>query len=267
MMRARCQFSPVVASALLVGLLHAGGVPQAAALADIRTAAQIGTEPKYIAQPQQRKSAIAGLCIDINRAIERIEPSLRFVGDQDWQPTTRLEAEMTSGSLDAACGLSRTKERERRFIYIEPPLFSVKYFLVARADDEVQINNWDDVRRLGDDGSILMVHGFGPVARLKELGGLLIDDGATDSKTNLMKLLAGRGRFYYHRSPGIQVEIRKAGVEGKVKILPVTMDRQAFHMVLGKRVAAEPVEKIRKAVLVLERSGELKRLLDKWFEE
>lgn len=239
----------------------------AAEVIKIRTAAQANTEPKYILQSQDGKNSVVGLCIDINRAIERIDPGIRFVGDQNWRPAIRVEAEMAHGNIDAECGLSRTKERESKFTYIEPPLFLVKYHLVARADDDVQIRNWEDVRKMGDDGIILTIHGFGPVNRLKEMGDLVIDSSAVDSKTNLLKLLAGRGRFYYHRSPGIVTEIRKAGVEGRVKLLPTVMDKQQFHMVVGKTLSAEGVEKLQKAIATLEKNGELKRLINKWYEE
>ncbi|HYD78535.1 MAG TPA: transporter substrate-binding domain-containing protein [Paucimonas sp.] len=256
-----------VCLSLLIALLPAAAAAHAAGATLLRTAAQTGTEPKYIAHAKDGKSAIVGLCVDIDRAIERIEPTLRIVGDQEWQPTARLEEGMAAGAMDIACGLSRNKEREAKFTYIEPPLFPVRYFLVARADDNVRIDSWDDVRRLGDNGVILIPHRFGPIARLKDMGGLTIDSGAPDSKTNLLKLVAGRGRFYYHRSPGIVSEIRKAGVEDKVKILPTVMDRQLFYMVVGKSVAPDAVEKLQRAIAALEKSGELKRLIDKWNEE
>lgn len=248
------------AAAFLLGSAEAGEV------VEIRTAAQLSSAPKFIQLPQQGRHAVGGLCIDIYRAIERVAPSLRFIGDQEWKPLTRIEAEMRKETRDAACGLIHNKEREASFDYLDPPLFSVSYFLVARADDQVRINNWDDVRALGENGTILVIHGFGPVARLKEMGGLQIDSGATDARTNLMKLVAGRGRFYYHRSLGLAEEIRRAGVEGRVKILPTVMDVQHFKLVVGRHLAPAARNKLEDALLKLESSGELKRLADKWHE-
>jgi ABC-type amino acid transport substrate-binding protein len=45
------------------------------------------------------------------------------------------------------------------------------------------------------------------------------------------------------------------------------MDSQPFYLVVGKSVQPETVEKLHKAVALLESRGELKRLLDKWYEE
>ena len=235
-----------------------------ASVTQIRTAAQSGTEPKFIALLQKDNAPVAGLCIDIHRAIERLEPSLRFVGDQAYQPAARVEAAVMSGALDAACGFSRTAERDAKLVYAGPPLFVVKYFLAARADDPVRIDSWDDVRALGKNGTILISHGFGPAARLRGDAGLHIDAGAVDALGNLRKLVAGRGRFYYHRSPGLESDIRKSGLEGKVRILPAVMDVQPFYMALGRSVQPEVAEKIERAIITLARTGELSQLSKKW---
>lgn len=238
----------------------------AAAVTLIRTAAQQATEPKFIAVKRAGTNHVVGLCVDIMRAIERVDPSLKFVGDQTMQPLIRLEAGVAAGELDAACGLLRTPQRERKVNYVEPPLFPVRYYLVARADDDVQVGNWDDVRKLGDQGVILVIHGFGIARRLEEVGGLLVDTGANTSALNFQKLLIGRARFYYHRSPGVLAEIRNAGVGGKVRVLPTSMDTQKLYMVLSKTLAADTAERVRAAIALLNKRGELAQLLAKWDE-
>ncbi|SFV01720.1 substrate-binding periplasmic protein [Pseudoduganella namucuonensis] len=259
----RHAYACVMAAACMMRLAWAGPAV-AGEIMEIRTAAQLSSSPKFV---QQGAGQVAGLCVDIHRAIERIDPSLRIVGDQTWRPLPRIEAEVRKGGLDIACGLLRNKEREASYHYLDTALFSVTYFLVARADDDVEINSWDDVRGLGDKGTILLIHGFGPIARLKEIGGLQLDSGGSDARTNLMKLMAGRGRFYYHRSPGIATEIRQAALEGKVRVLPTVMDLQRFHMVAGKHVAQETLDKLRRALAQLEASGELKRLFSRWYDD
>lgn len=247
-----------------LAVLLAAGAADAQQTILLRTAAQIDTTPKYIRQLRGGMAGIGGLCIDINRAIERLDPGIRFTGDQDWLPALRLEAELALGRLDNACGLSRTAEREAKFIFIEPPLFSVTYHLAARLEDDVAVSGWDDVRRLGDQGTILTVHGFGPAGRLKEMNGIRVDAGSPDVRGNLFKLVNGRGRFFYHRMPGLDAEIRKAGLDEAVKILPAVMDRQNFYFVLGRSVPAPTVERVRQALATLDRSGELKRIVRDW---
>lgn len=233
----------------------------------VRTAAQLGSAPKFVQPEEGASRSVTGLCVDINRAIERQDGALIIKGDQHSLPLTRIEAQMRAGTLDIACGLLHTREREAAFTYLDPALFTVTYYLVARAGDSVGIDNWDDVRGLGDQGKILLIHGQGTIGRLKELGGLQIDSGASDARTALQKLLAGRGRFFYHRVPGIATEIRQAALEDKVRVLPAVMDMQRFHMVAGRHVAPATLDRLRRALAQLEASGELKRLFERWYVE
>lgn len=238
----------------------------ASAVTEIRTAAQEASEPKFVTILNDGKPEVGGICVDIMRAIEHVDPRLKFVGDNTWQPLARMEAGLLAGNLDAVCGLLRSKPRDTQYTYVPTPLFSVNYHLVVRADDDIRINSWDDVRKLGNDGIVLVINGFGIIKRLQDEK-VIIDSGAYTSKTNFAKLLAGRGRFYYHRSPGIEAEIRQAGVEGKVRILPKPMHTEKFHLVVSKGVSAETVDRLNNALIVLERNGELARLQRKWSSE
>ena len=243
------------------------GFPFAHAVTELRTAAHESTEPKFVSVGESASKSVTGICVDIFRAIERVEPSVRFVGEQTWMPMARHETEIASGSQDVACGLIRTSDREAKFIYLEPALFTVNYMLVARSNDSVQINNWDDVRKLGADGAVLVTAGHGPARHLGLLGGLTIDSGGKTAVSNLQKLVAGRGRFIYHRNPGITGEIRRAGFSDKVKVLPTVMHATKLYMLVGKHVPKATVSKIQSALMQLEKKGELVRLLDKWKEE
>lgn len=231
---------------------------------EIRTAAQTASEPKFVALNEGGTAAVSGICVDILRAMEKVDPGLRFTGDQAWQPLARMEAGMRGGEIDVICGLLRTKARESRYTYIDPPLFPVTYHLVVRADDDIQVNNWDDVRALGEQGVVLVNHGFGIIDRLEKTAGIRVDAGAYTTKANFAKLLAERGRFFYHRSPGIHAEIHAAGMEGKVKVLPAVMQSEKFYLVVSNRLPGETIERLQKSVAELDHAGEMARLVKKW---
>ena len=238
---------------------------QGAFATDIRTAAQQGGFPKYVEMKGGATPVIGGLCVDIMRAIERAEPGLRFVGDQEWRPSLRVDTALADGQIDAACGMLRTPKREKLFHYIEAPLFPVTYYLAVRADDTVKVRNWDDVRKLGANGIVLSNHGFeGVLAHMQAQGGIQVDSGGHDSRANLTKLIAGRARFFIHRSPGIEAEIARPGFEGKVKMLPTPMYSENFYMMVPKTMAPELRRKMTAAVSRITASGELGRLLKKW---
>ncbi|KQV53745.1 hypothetical protein [Duganella sp. Root336D2] len=63
----------------------------------IRVAAPVDSEPKFVLQG----TAVAGSCIDIFRAIERLDPGLKFVGDRQWMPLKRIEALIAGRKLEA----------------------------------------------------------------------------------------------------------------------------------------------------------------------
>lgn len=226
----------------------------------LRVAAQLESEPKFIAQ----ENAIGGSCIDIFRAIEKADPEIKFSGHQRWMPLKRIEAMVGARQLDAICGLIRNEERAAAYSIPDTPLFTVTYHLLVRADDPVNIRSWDDVRKLGDDGVILVNAGSGPVNSLAKVGSLKIDSAAGSTGSNIEKLLVGRGRFFYYRQPGLNSEVRKSGHAGKVRVLPTALDSQAFYLMLGTHVGKETESRISHALEKLSESGELKQIAEKW---
>ena len=227
----------------------------------LRVAAQEGTEPKFIADGKGR---IVGLCVDIFRAIERIDPGLLFVGDQQWMPLIRAYHEVAIQQQDALCGVQRTEEREPQYMYVEPPLFPIQFMLLARAGDDVAIHGWDDVRKLGKDGVVLANRGHASNGILAAQGGLQVDASATSPAINMQKLVAGRGRFFLHRAPGLARLIASAAASGTVRVMPQVMASAQLYMAMGLHIDDAVVVRVRGALEQMERTGELARLLRKW---
>ncbi|HEX7987956.1 MAG TPA: ABC transporter substrate-binding protein [Duganella sp.] len=252
-------YAPLIACWLLLA-----AVPAPAAtgpVVSLRVAAQAGTDPKFIDAGDGR---IIGVCIDIFRTIERIDPGLVFIGDQQWLPLVRAHSEVVNHQHDALCAIQRTPEREVQYNYIDLPLLPLRFQLLARADDPVVIRNWEDVRRLGANGVILTNRGFGTTEALERIGGLRFSASAADPLNNLQKLVARRGRFFLHRGPGLKSFIQRSGYGGKVKILPQVMYQTETYMALGTHVDPAVAARVRHAVEQMERTGELARLLKKW---
>ncbi|MCG2586053.1 ABC transporter substrate-binding protein [Massilia sp. TS11] len=235
-----------------------------APVVELRTSAQLATAPKFISKG---RTEVVGLCVDVFRALERIDPGLRFSGDQQWRVTARIEDELERGQLDVACASVRSREREARYQFIDVPIMTARYFLLARADDPVQVNNWADLLALAPNNSMLVVKGFGILGRLREVGLSNIDDGALDNSTNLQKLVAGRARFFIMRSPGIDSLLRETGLEAKVRVLPAMLEQQPLFMMTGRHLAAATQQRLTRAIIRLEQSGELHRILVRWTQE
>lgn len=251
---------PFVASTVLILAVAVIAPSCIAGPLEIRVAAQSDSEPKFIAQG----NGIIGNCIDVFRAIEKADPDIKFVGDQRWMPLKRIEAMTVAKQLDAICGLIRNEERISAYKIPETPIFTVTYHFLVRADDAINIRTLDEIRKLANDGVILVNGGSGPASTLVKAGNLKIDSAASSTRTNIEKLLAGRGRFFYYRQPGLNSEIRSSGHAGKVRVLPTTFDSQDFYMMLGAHIGKDTESKIAHALNKLNESGELKLIADKW---
>ena len=228
----------------------------------LKTVAQDNSAPKFVKTP----AGTAGFCVDALRAIERVDSSLRFDGEDRSEPTLRIEQRLAAGTLDVACGLARNPDRLTRAQFLEPALFQAKYVVAVRADDPVEVNNLDDIRKLGSEGVILGVKGLSVMTNLAQEGGLIVDDASISPESNFKKLLLGRGRFLLFRSPGMQAVIRDAGMEGKVRVLPNVVYTTRLYMLASKSLPKPTVDQLERAIAELDRRGELARIYTKWRE-
>jgi polar amino acid transport system substrate-binding protein len=236
----------------------------AGAAIEIRTAAQINSEPKFIRSLVNGRETVTGMCIDVFHAIEKTDPELKFIGAQQWEPPARIDVNIFDKKTDAACGLIKSKEREGRFTVLKPPLFTFRYTLAVRKDDNVAVSNWKDVVRLGHDSVVLVVHGMGPSRQLEDIPGLQLDAGSSTIQQNFDKLLAHRGRFVYYKAPGFQYLLHEHCMQDKIRILSATMNTLPLYMLLGKHVPPATTERLHLAIRKLKDSGELDRIQSRW---
>lgn len=241
------------------GMLLATALPARAVT--LRTAAQEGTEPKFIADGPER---IVGLCIDIMRAVEQIDPRLQFSGDQRWKPLIRAYSELESGQQDVQCAVQRTPEREQRFHFLGPALYTIEYHFLARMQDNVAIHSWEDVRHLAPDNIVLINRGFAAGDIVAAMGGIVVDANSTSPQHNLQKLIAGRGRLFFHRGPGLSKLLERTGTADKVRILPQVMYSAKLYFATSNKLARHINERLEQALFALEKSGELERMMRKW---
>jgi hypothetical protein len=94
----------------------------------LKVVAQEGTEPKFIPAGIGR---VVGLCVDLFRAIESIEPGVQFVGDQQWLPPLRAHSELATHEHDALCAVQH-RGTQRQYVFLDPALFQLRYQLIAR---------------------------------------------------------------------------------------------------------------------------------------
>lgn len=233
----------------------------ASAIEVYHTAAQPESAPKYIENPDGH---VGGICVDLFRLMEQREPALRIQGDQIFLPLKRLEKSVLHGQLDFICGVGDNPARRNHFLYLQPPIFTVRYHLAVRSDDPIHIRHWDDVRALGKEGIILINHGSGAIERLQAIGGLLIDSGGINSTANYDKLRMKRGRFIYYRSPGFEFDIRQHRLTGQVRILPTVMEETPFYILFHQHTSPARLALFASTLQQLADSGALTRLVEQY---
>jgi len=262
----RVQWFAAVAACAFVSLaVSAGG---ADAVTVLRTLGQENAAPKFVrGSSSGGTGATTGFCVDALRAIERVSRKLRFVGEDRLLPAGQIENALAVGQIDVACGFARNDARAARFLLLEPALFNARYVLAVRADDPVSVSSLDDVRELGEQGVILGVHGLSVMSNLAREGGLRIDNAGITPEANLHKLLLGRGRFFFYRSPGMRAVIQDAGLVGKVRVLPGTIFTTKLYMLVSKNLPQETLDELQRAIGELSRSGELGRIYERWGEQ
>jgi polar amino acid transport system substrate-binding protein len=238
----------------------------AAATSIIKTASQEDASPRYTTEKTEDGHLIVnGLCIDILRAIERVAPDIKFSGDQIPLPLRRVQMSLETGDIDVYCGLNKSQEREKQFIFLEPPLYKVNYKVAVRADDDVQIRSLDDIRKLGENGRILVMNGSDSQFKLQSFPGLKIDSDGADQATNLRKLIARRGRFFYRHEQGLRAEIIAQGLSDKIRILPNSLGEEFQYFLISKKAPPEIVNRIRAAIVKIKNTGELARIRAKYW--
>ncbi len=206
---------------------------------------------------------VMGICAEVAYAVEK-KTNIKFIGLQSQLPLKRLLKDVEKGMLDIMFGFKKNEQRAKRFRFIGPPLYSVNFVLVKRADDPVEINSIDDIRNLGKKGLILGAHGSGAYRFLEKKGGLLLDDGGKDVVQNLNKLKKRRGRFYFHHDLGINANIKKENLGHEVTVFPHSFNSTYHYAIVSKKVPAEIVKKIINALTELDKEGELKRIYNKY---
>jgi len=234
--------------------LLCGAVPAMAET--LRTGAQDNNALKY----DLRNAAKPGICVEVLQAIEAGDPELHFSGTEQPMSLRRIEALLAEGQLDIFCALIRSPAREARMAFIEVPIYTVRHRIAVRAEDGVNVHSLEEIRRLGHEAAVIVNKSTAHEDLLRSAGGLQIDASSPDTAVNLKKLVAQRGRFYYHTENALLRYIEDGGLEGKVRLLPTVFKSEALYLACSPRLAPATRQRLQQALEKLARRGELERI-------
>ncbi len=202
-----------------------------------------------------------GLSVDIINALQQQDPTLSITGHERFIPLPRINKMLEVGTLDLFVGLAKTDARQKKYRFIETPLYPLNYIAVVRADEKVDEYSIGDIESLSQQGRVISLFGAAVSARLQRLD-VEVDDGAKSVEAMLQKLVSGRGDIVFYHDLGLLNSIRDMGLESSVRVLPVSYRRYHHYLAVSNGLDPASVDKLGKALLELHKSGRLQRISD-----
>lgn len=211
-------------------------------------------------------SARPGICIEVIQAMEKADPGLKFTGLNVHASTVRILRMLETHEIDVFVGIGRTPERENRFTWLSPAVFSAHPYLYVRAEDSANFRSMEEITRLKNNNTILVNFGTVQDEYLQAFPGLNVDRGGTDTQKNLQKLMLGRGRFYFGSDLNTQPVINSMGIKTFVRPLSVPFPAADNYVVMPKNLDPAVHLRLQNALKKIAASGELERISQKYLK-
>ncbi|TXI21947.1 MAG: transporter substrate-binding domain-containing protein [Roseateles sp.] len=224
----------------------------------LRTVQQAGALVKYDpASPLK-----PGLCLDILRAVERVDPGLRFTGLRNVVPLKRVERLLADGEVDVFFCLLRSPDRERQWRFLPVPLYGIRQVVVLRADDPRPFDSLADLARASLTRPVLVARGTILMRRL-DAANVQINE-VNSEREALQMLMMGRTDAVYGQDINLLRHIREAGLDGKLRLGRNSFGDELHHVAVRSGLPAAQQERLTQALRKLERDGVLKQLADQY---
>ena len=225
----------------------------------LRTVQQAGATVKYDPEGAPRKP---GLCIEILRAVETLEPSLRFTGLDRLMPLKRVERLLAEGQVDAFFCLLKSPEREKQWRYAPVPLYVIRHVVVQRADDARQFDTLAQLAAASRAKRVLVMRGTA-IARHLLQAGVAIAEVASEHEA-LQMLTMGRADLIYGQDINLRHHIAHGHLGDRMKVGSTVFQEEPQFLALRADLPAAVEEKLTQALRKLERDGLLRQLTEKY---
>lgn len=249
MLRRRC-------CGLIGGLALPGAQAQELSL---RTVQQASSVVKYDPDGAPQRP---GLCMDVLRAVERVDPGLRFTGLDQLVPLRRVERMLGDGQLDAFFCLLRSPERERQWRYLPVPLYAVRHVIVQRMDDGRPVDTLLDLATMSQVKPVLVSRGT-VLARKLDTAGVNLSEVGSEREA-LQMLTLGRTDAIYGQDINLVRHIRDARLGDRVRLGRTVFQEEFQYLVVRSDLPHAIVDRLTDALRRLERDGVLRLIHEKY---
>ncbi|PZP32525.1 MAG: hypothetical protein DI603_10880 [Roseateles depolymerans] len=240
---------------MCVGLLALSSQAQELTLKTVRQAnSLVKYDPANADQP--------GLCHEIIKAVERVDPGLRFVGLDKLAPLKRVERLLADGEVDVVFCLLRSPGRERQWRFLPQPLYTVRQVVAQRVDDPRQIDSLGDLARGSYTKPVLVSRGTILTRRL-DAANVQINEVSSEREA-LQMLVMGRADAVYGQDVNLLRHMRDAQLGSKVRLGRVGFGDDMQYVAVRTGLPAAHEERLMQALRRLDREGVLRQLADKY---
>ena len=225
----------------------------------LRTVQQASSIVKYDPDGSAHKP---GICMEVLRAVERVDPGLHFSGLDQHMPLRRVERLLAEGQLDVFFCLLRTPDRERQWRFVPVPLYGVRHVIVQRVDDLRAVDSLLDLATMSQIKPVLVARGTALARKLDTAGVNLAEVGS--EREALQMLTLGRTDAVYGQDINLLRHIRDARLADKVKLGRTPFQEESQYLAVRADLPALIVERLTDALRRLERDGVLRQLAEKY---
>ncbi|MNK06220.1 Bacterial extracellular solute-binding protein, family 3 [compost metagenome] len=236
---------------------------EAGAVILLRTAAQ-ESSPKYFEVIKKYKKEIHGYCVDILRAMEAVDPELKFVGDQEILPFPRMQNNLAVGDLDVFCGLQKNPERDVRFLFLDEPILYLRGKLAVNHDDVLSPISWKEVESIKGENRVLTIKGTASADYVKGALGVRVDDSPFTIDQALKMLVGKRGRFVFYHDLALVDSIERLKLGNKVRVLPRDFYSEGQFFAISKKLETAKMKRVKEAFSKIKNSGKINEILTKY---
>lgn len=227
---------------------------------------QVGWEPYAPYTYADDSGQVTGADIDIISAVaERIGCTLEYRR----LPWARILREIENGSLDVSTSTSLTPERAVWAWFSEPYRQTDMAIYVRKGEsDRYRLERLEQIPAQGFRLGIIVGYFYG-----EDIDRLLADpsfapwvDGATDYRTNIVKLINGRIDGYLVEDVTVMAaELEALGLGDQVERYPLPVPGEKLHFMFGKSSVDESiVDKVNAALATMRDDGQLQAIIDRY---
>lgn len=235
----------------LLACLPAGGQT-------LRTVQQSNSMAKYAPGDGNRP----GICMEILRAVEQVDPKLRFSGLEQQVPLRRVEIMLGQGDIDVFFCLLRSADREKQWRYLPVPLYRIQHVVAMRQDGGSEPRDLGALVEASRHKAVVVTRGTVLATTLREAGAT-VTEAASDFEA-LQMLTMGRTDHVYGQDLNLMRHLREFRSGEKLRIASTVFQSDHQYLALSRKVPAAVEQRLLQALQKLEREGKLKAISDKY---